>query len=67
MFTPEVARGTRLRFWIGVNRDQVVLDFGMSLSHLEMGPDEAEKIAELLVKHASNARAGIKSVDGVKS
>lgn len=67
MFTPELARGTHLRFWVGVNRDQVVLDFGTSVSHLEMGPDEAEKIAQLLLKHATKARAGIKSVDGVKA
>jgi hypothetical protein len=56
MFTPELAAGTKMRFHIGEFRGKVVLDFGVSVSHLEMGPHEAEQIAELLIKHAQAAK-----------
>jgi hypothetical protein len=59
MFTPELAAGTKMRFHIGVFRGKVVIDFGVSVSHLEMGPHEAEQIAELLIKHATSAKVPV--------
>lgn len=56
MFTPEAAKGTHLKFYVGAHNGRVVVDFGRSITHMEMEPAEAEKIAELLIKHAGRAR-----------
>jgi len=56
MFTPELTKGTKMRFYIGTDNGKVIVDFGASISHMEMEPIEAEKLAHLLTKHAHIAR-----------
>ena len=57
MFTAELMRGEKLRLHIGFDEHgKVIVDFGVSLSHVEMEPQEAVMIANLLMKHANNAK-----------
>lgn len=56
MNVPDLIAGTKLKFYIGFENGQVIVDFGTNVSHMEMGPEEAEQIASLLIKHAGNAR-----------
>jgi len=58
MRSPELLQGEHLKLYIGVNDGRVVLDFGRSLSHIEMEPQEAEQLLTLLRKHADLARQG---------
>jgi len=58
MRSPELLQGEHLKLYIGVNNGRVVLDFGRSLSHIEMEPQEAEQLLTLLRKHADLARHG---------
>lgn len=50
-----------LAFRIGNQGGQVVLEFGKSVRWLGMGPEDAEKLAALLNKHAGEAKAGRKA------
>jgi hypothetical protein len=56
MITPELVQGAHLQIHVGSYRGRVVLDFGTAISHLEMEPEELDRILELLAKHAQNAR-----------
>jgi hypothetical protein len=58
MHVPDLIAGTKLKFYIGFEKGQVIVDFGTNVSHMEMEPEEAEKIAAMLIKHAGNARRG---------
>jgi hypothetical protein len=51
-----LAVGSKLRLHIGFHKGRVLLDFGNSISHLEMDPEDAEHVAKLIVKHSQNAR-----------
>lgn len=39
-------------------RHKVVIDFGKSVAWLGMSPDDAEQMAQQLIKHAQRARGG---------
>jgi hypothetical protein len=56
MVTPELVQGAHLQIHVGSFRGRVVLDFGTPISHLEMEPEELDRILELLAKHAQEAR-----------
>ena len=58
MFSPELLEGEHLKLHISFWHGRVVLDFGKAISHLEVEPQEAEDLACLLMKHATNARVG---------
>lgn len=54
----EPAAGNSLNLRMGHVKGRVIVDFGTSVGHLEMAPQDAENLAIMLQQHAHLAKMG---------
>lgn len=56
--TVEQVDSDKLRLHVDSSKGKVIVDFGRSITHLEIPPHEAEIFGALLMKHAAKAKFG---------